>query len=252
MREIRIFSALPLSAQSGLTLGSGPSRHISQVLRMQPGQELVLFDGSGGEYSARIEHCGRNKVAVRVGEHKPDERESPLELHLLHGLCRSERMDSVVQKATELGVTTIRPILTARSVIKLNAARAEKKRLHWQNVAISACEQSGRNRIPEILAPLPFAAALKLDRGNGTAQTLAIMLDPSGTNSLGDHAGGNNAVGLWTGPEGGFTADEVSQAKQAGFKITQAGPRILRTETAPIVALSILQLLAGDLGVARN
>lgn len=243
MREVRIFSAAPLRPGETVELGAAPARHIGQVLRMRPGDELVVFDGRGGEYPAVIESCGRDRVQVVVGEHRPVERESPLQVSLWHGLCRGDRMDLVVQKAVELGVTRIRPVFTERGKVRLDARRGARKHAHWQGIAIAACEQSGRNRVPEILPPAPLAAALEDIRD----AVPGFVLDPGGNDAFATGLGNAQRVRLLSGPEGGFGAAELELAVRAGFRPVHLGPRVLRTETAPVVALSLLQGLAGDL-----
>ncbi|MEE4186545.1 MAG: 16S rRNA (uracil(1498)-N(3))-methyltransferase [Gammaproteobacteria bacterium] len=242
MRRIRIYSAEPLTAHAPAELGAGPARHVGQVLRMQPGQALTLFDGLGGEYQAEITHCTRDKLRVAVGEHTPRECESPLQVTLWHALCKATRMDSIVQKATELGVACIQPVHTERSQVKLNAARAQRKVRHWTDIAIGACEQSGRNRLPVIAAPAAFGALLPL----AARFDRALLLDPDGEEPMGAVKLGAGTALVLTGPEGGFSAAERAAAAAHGIASVSLGPRVLRTETAPVAALAILQALAGD------
>jgi 16S rRNA (uracil1498-N3)-methyltransferase len=247
MRQVRVFSQAPLRANVSVELDDGAARHVSQVLRMKAGQELVLFDGRGGEYPAVIESAARNRLTAVTGEHQPTERESPLRLTLWHGLCRGERMDTVIQKATELGAQSLVPIVTERSVVKLSSDRVEKKLRHWHSVVVSACEQCGRNRLPEISTPVDFANALADVR----SYDYALLLDPRGEESLASVLGDaseTSQVLICTGPEGGFSDAERQAAVAAGMRPVRVGRRVLRTETAPIVALSIAQLLAGDMG----
>lgn len=243
MREVRVYSEQPLSADSTLTLGSNAGRHVSQVLRMKAGQSLTLFDGTGGEYPATITTVARSAVEVETGARLAKDRESPLDITLWHGLCRAERMDTVVQKATELGVTRVQPVLTERSIIRLDDKRAAKKTLHWHNIAISACEQCGRNVLPEIAAPARFSDLL----ATVPQHERRILLHPTGARSLAETVGGAQSLLLCTGPEGGFSAAELAAAEAAGLTAATLGPRILRTETAPLAALGIIQALAGDL-----
>ncbi|NND53717.1 MAG: 16S rRNA (uracil(1498)-N(3))-methyltransferase [Gammaproteobacteria bacterium] len=245
MREVRVYSEQALSADTTLQLGRQASRHISQVLRMQPGQSLTLFDGSGSEYGATIAAISRSAVEVVTGAEQHADRESPLKITLWHGLCRAERMDTVVQKATELGVTTIQPVLNERSIIKLDEKRAAKKTMHWRNIAISACEQSGRNVVPEVCAPESFQRLLT----RMTPHDIAVLLHPSGSEQLTALVANRSpdSVLLCTGPEGGFSDAETAAAQEAGLTVTVLGPRVLRTETAPLAALSVIQALAGDL-----
>lgn len=244
MRSIRIFSAAPLTANSQAELGPGPARHVGQVLRMQSGQPLTLFDGRGGEYPAEILSCARDKLRVAVGAHVAHECESPLQLTLWHALCKATRMDSIVQKATELGAVCIQPVHTERSQIKLNAARAQRKVRHWTEIAIGACEQSGRNRVPVIADPVALPRLLP----RASHFDRAVMLAPGATNTLATVALAAGSAVVLTGPEGGFTAGERAAAAAHGITGVCLGPRVLRTETAPVAALAILQALAGDLG----
>ncbi len=247
MRQVRVFSQEPLGANVTVKLDEGAARHVSQVLRMKAGQELVLFDGRGGEYPAVIKSAARNRLTVTTGAHHAVERESMLHLTLWHGLCRGERMDTVMQKATELGVSALVPIVTERSVVKLSEDRAQKKLSHWHSVVVSACEQSGRNRLPELSAPVNFTDAL-LDVGS---HDYALLLDPESETSLAAvlrDASPLCRVLICTGPEGGFSETERQAATNAGMRAVGVGPRVLRTETAPVVALSMAQLLAGDMG----
>lgn len=249
MREVRVFCRTPLSGQSSVELPASAAHHIAQVLRMQAGQELTLFDGLGGEYPAVIDSATRNKLRVTTGEHRSIERESALHITLWHGLCRGERMDSVIQKATELGVRVIRPVITKRSTVKITANRVEKKLRHWRGVITSACEQSGRNQIPQIDAPLAFNDLL--DSTGSFDQ--ALLLHPGGGDSLVSRLSGLSErarILICTGPEGGFSEIELSAAAAAGMRRVHLGPRVLRTETAPLAALSIAQAIAGDLGAS--
>ncbi len=193
--------------------------------------------------------AGKSKIEVELGEPRPGRTESPLKLSIWHGLCRGARMDSVVQKATELGVSSIWPILTEHSVVRFDEAKAEKKRAHWQQVAISACEQSGRTRIPVIGPVQPLGQALRWFGSADNAAT-GIMCDPDAPAGLlhqAERMPHADSYVLLTGPEGGFSSAEKSAAEAAGFMLASLGPRILRTETAPVVALGILQSFAGDL-----
>jgi len=244
MREVRVYTEQQLTSGANIELSDGAARHISQVLRMKTGQSVVLFDGRGGEYPAEIVDIDRrSRIQLTLSAHNPVERESPLQITLWHGLCRAERMDTVVQKATELGVSAIQPMLTERSMIRLDEKRSAKKIRHWRQIAISACEQSGRNRVPEVMVPMRFNQLLRMP----IAADVAIVLHPSATRSLTDTATGCTRVLLCTGPEGGFSEAEIAAAEAAGMVSASFGPRVLRTETAPLAALSVLQALAGDL-----
>jgi len=245
MRSIRIYSLQTLAAETTAELTGTAARHVAQVLRMNSGDPLVLFDGSGAEFTGIIHAAAKDRVVVKLGKARSPARESALKISLWHGLCRSSRMDSVVQKATELGVTEIQPVLTEHGIVRLDSRRASKKTDHWRNVAISACEQSGRVLIPKINAPRPLNDLLP-GAANDGGHT-AIMCDPEGTSGISQCIKPGRAIILLTGPEGGFSPGEKAAAVAAGFALVSLGPRILRTETAPVAALSILQHLAGDL-----
>jgi 16S rRNA (uracil1498-N3)-methyltransferase len=202
----------------------------------------VLFDGSGHDFDGRIVELRRDEVTVQVAASRVIETESPLEITLLQGVCRGPRMDTVIQKATELGVARIRPVLTGRSVVRLDEERADRKQGHWQRVAVAAAEQSGRSRIPEVAEARPLEAALAALPTPGTR----LLLDPAG-DALRRAGLEAAAVTLLVGPEGGLAPDERSLAEGAGFRPVRLGPRILRTETAPLAALAVLQFLGGDL-----
>jgi 16S rRNA (uracil1498-N3)-methyltransferase len=248
MRSIRIYSPQMLTAASTAELTGTAARHIAQVLRMGTGDPLILFDGSGNEFPAIIETATKTRITVTLKEARTPVRESALKISLWHGLCRSSRMDSVVQKATELGVAEIQPVLTEHGVARLDAKRGMKKAEHWLNIAISACEQSGRVLIPAINTPRTLTDCLTEFQNNIDKPAVAIMCDPDGTAGVDQHLSpGQNTI-LLTGPEGGFSQNEKAAAVAAGFNLVSLGPRILRTETAPVTALSLIQHLAGDLG----
>ncbi len=246
MREVRIYSPVPLRDDSQVELDDNAARHILQVLRLQEGQPLTLFDGSGGEFPAVIAGTARKRVTVTTGKRRSVERESTLQITLWHGLCRGERMDNVLQKATELGVQIVQPLLSERSMVKLDAARSAKKLSHWQGVVASACEQCGRNRLPEVRAPATLDRLLPSVAG----YACAVLLDPRARQPLGialRELPATSRLILCCGPEGGFSAAEIAAAQAAGMQIAHMGQRILRTETAPLAALAIAQQLAGTL-----
>jgi len=242
MRLTRVYLDAPLEAGGRVALTGSAARHLTRVLRLRPGQALTLFNGGGGEYAATIEAVHGEKVAVAVGEAQAIERESPLSLTLAQGVSRGERMDLVVQKATELGASSIVPLLTERSVVRLSAPQAARKLEHWCAIAVSACEQSGRNRLPKVLPPLPLADFLR-QGGSGSR----LLLSPTGSIRIQDVPTPVSSVTVLIGPEGGLTDAEQSAALAAGFTGVRLGPRILRTETAAIAALTVLQREFGDL-----
>lgn len=251
MRLPRIFVEGPLVAAQQMELPAAASQHLLAVLRLRVGAPLVVFDGRGGEHPASLVAAGRGSARIEVGEHRAVERESPLAVTLLQGLARGERMDVVVQKATELGVTRIIPVAAARSVVQLAEARAGKRVAHWQAVAVSACEQCGRNRVPEITAPLPLVEACRLaaaDAADASATRLWALDAEDGTPLAAAPPPRGGRVALLVGPEGGLAEEELEVAALTGFSRVRLGPRVLRTETAGPAALAALQALAGDFG----
>jgi 16S rRNA (uracil1498-N3)-methyltransferase len=247
MRLTRVHVAAPLTSGTRITLEGNAASHITRVLRLRVGAALVLFDGSGGEYEASIDKAHGGAVTVAIGEHRAIERESPLALKLAQGVSRGERMDLVVQKATELGVTHLVPVLTERSVVRLTAQQSDRKVNHWRAIAIAACEQCGRNRLPSVAAPVALATFLRGEESAGAAGHTRLLLSPEGTATLKDlRRPGSNALTVLIGPEGGLTDEEEQAAVAAGFSAVRLGPRVLRTETAAIAALALLQREAGD------
>lgn len=240
----RIFSDSTLVTGRTVTLTGSAATHIGKVLRLRAGDSIVLFDGSGREYVARIESVRRQAVSVVVGTATDPGTEPNLVIQLLQGICRGQRMDMLIQKSTELGVAAIHTMSCERSVVRLDASRADRKTEHWRQVAISACEQSGRLMIPPISGPATLADTLEALAADPGAR---LLLDPRADRNLGDALGDARAVLLLVGPEGGLTDGERNAARAAGFESVRMGPRILRTETAPLAAISILQYLAGDL-----
>ena len=238
----RIFCPPPLAAGARIVLPQGAAHHVLRVLRLQPGQALTLFDGEGGEYGAAIAHLGPRAVTVDVVEHRDIERESPLTVTLVQGLAAADRMDYVVQKAAELGVAAIAPVTAARSVPRLEGPRATRRVEHWRQVAIAACEQSGRNRLPKVHAACAISAWLQA----ASPARLRLLLAPDATVSLAELPRPEGAVELLVGPEGGFTTEEAAAACAAGFRAVRLGPRTLRTETAGPAALAAMQALWGD------
>jgi 16S rRNA (uracil1498-N3)-methyltransferase len=233
-----------LRSGAGVELDEATAHHVARVLRMQVGDDLVLFDGSGGEYAANIASIGKRSVRVLIGDHRAIEREAAVAVSVVQGISAADRMDYTVQKAVELGVARIEPVTTARGVVRLDAERARQRTDHWQAVAIGACEQCGRNRVP------PVASVLRLQDWLGRYRTgpseLGMMLDPESGGRLADLRRPSGGVTLLAGPEGGLTADERQDALRAGFVPVRLGPRVLRTETAALAALAAMQVLWGD------
>lgn len=243
MRIPRIYTSQPLNPGQTISLEGSAANHVARVLRLKPGAVLTLFNGQGGEYPATLSETGKRSIEVRVQAHEARETESPLEITLAQGISRGERMDYAIQKAVELGVSHIVPVITERTQVTLKGERLEKKLGHWQGIAISACEQCGRNRVPEVASPVTLANWLP-SRVNG----LSLVLDPLAVQGLPGLDRPDVPVNLLIGPEGGLTDAEIAQAGAAGFTGVRLGPRILRTETAAMATLSAIQLLWGDLG----
>ena len=240
----RFFVPQTLAADQILSLPANAARHV-QVLRLQPGQEIILFNGSGGQWLAQITAMGRSDVQVRMLRWQASEREPVRRVHMGLGMPANERMDWLVEKATELGVTSLWPLQTAHSVLRLSGERAEKKRLHWQAVATAACEQCGGNRLPEIgaigdLGPwlasgpqAPLRCLLSLDAQATPLQRVLAQAEPAAD------------VLFLSGPEGGLSTGEEAQARAAGFVPVSLGARVLRAETAALAALSVAILGQG-------
>lgn len=243
MRTIRLLVADLPAAGGRYSLPPGPAAHAARVLRVTVGDPLMLFDGAGGEAEARVAAVRGSSVEVELAPRVAVDRESPLALTLVQGISRGERMDLVVQKATELGVCRIVPVLTERSVVKLDGAQAAKRLLHWQGIAAAACEQSGRTRLPAIDPVSTLSACLGRP---GVAGERRFLLHPGSGARLRDFPSLTSAT-LLIGPEGGLSPVERDNALSAGFIGLSLGPRILRTETAALAALAALQALDGDL-----
>lgn len=245
MRLNRVHVPGPLQAGARQVISGSAAGHVARVLRLSVGDPLTLFDGSGGEHEAQIESLGKDTVTVSVGERTEPVRESPLALTLAQGISRGERMDWVIQKATELGVSRIVPLLTHRSVVRLDARQAQKKQEHWKAVSVAACEQCGRNCLPELAEPLELGTFLAQ---GAQADTLRLLLSPAGEARVQDVAVSRpRAVTVLIGPEGGLAPQEQQAALDAGFVGVRLGPRVLRTETAALAALAVIQCELGDL-----
>ena len=234
----RFYCPLPLAAGAQVTLPPQAARHV-QVLRLQPGGVITLFNGEGGEWTASVTRMGRSDVDVEIGTHTAVEREAARAVHLVVGMPANERMDWLVEKATELGAASIQPVTTARSVVKLAGERAAKRQAHWQAIAVAACEQCGRNRVPPVHAPLALADWLR--RAPAAGQRLLLSLR-DGSQPLRQAAGGASTIWVLHGPECGLTAQEEDAAIAAGFAPASLGARVLRAETASVAALAMLGL----------
>ena len=244
MRVTRCHVDLPLRPGGELALPERAANHLARVLRLREGDACVLFNGDGHDYAARLLSASKREVRVEVLSASKVENESPLRIVLLQGIARGEKMDLVLQKATELGVDAIVPVSGERTEVRLDAERAQKRLAHWCSVVESACEQSGRARVPVVAAPAALEAAARALHGDG----LRLVLDPQGEQRLQDlalTAGGS--VWLAIGPEGGWSSRDRGILHAAGFDGLRLGPRVLRTETAGLAAIAALQSRFGDL-----
>jgi 16S rRNA (uracil1498-N3)-methyltransferase len=233
----RLHVDLPLAAAEDVELPPSAARHV-QVLRLQPGDALMLFDGRGGEWSAQVRRMGRRDVRVDVIAHDPVERELPLAVTLAFGMPANERMDALVEKAAELGAAAIQPLVTERSVLRLAGERAERRRAHWQAVAAAAAEQSGRTRVPAVGAVRELASWLA-ERPPAATRWL---LSPGEAPSIAALSPAAGSLAVLSGPEGGLSTSEARRACDAGFLPASLGPRTLRADTAPLAALAFVAL----------
>jgi 16S rRNA (uracil1498-N3)-methyltransferase len=242
MSAPRFFCDAKLGPGAQLELPDNAAHHAQRVLRLKAGDMVRLFNGDGHDYDGKLLRVAREGVTARITGQHPVERESPLDVTLAQCISSGDRMDFTLQKSVELGIARIQPLAAERSVVKLSGDRAEKRVQHWQNVVISACEQSGRAFVPQVLPPLPFAHWLS--RPHDFA--LRLMLDPYSEQRLHDLKKPDGPICLLIGCEGGFAPGEITAAVNAGFTGVRLGPRILRTETAGLAALTALQTLWGD------
>ena len=256
----RFYTPQPLSIDAEVALDAGAARHV-QVLRMQPGGALTLFNGQGGEYTAQVTHMGRSEVRVTVLAHDAIEREAGRAVHIAIGMPANERMEWLVEKATELGVASIQPLMTERTVLRLSGERAEKKQTHWQAIAVAACEQSGRNRVPVVHPVLSWAAwlastgqraeqhalrcVLSVHSASVSARAFASRCPTLAPSSAPvSSAATRLAIECLGGPEGGLSPSEEAAAIASGYAPVGLGARVLRSETAPLAALSLWALTA--------
>ena len=244
MALTRLFITAELRSGKEIRLDAEQSRYLGRVLRLRAGDHLTVFNGNNGEFAASVSSIGRSSGSLLVEAHIETATESPLRVHLVQGISRGERMDYVVQKATELGVKRITPVLCNYGVVRLDAKRAAKRRDHWQMVAESACEQSGRIRPPLIDEPLPLNSWFGEKTGDAD---IDLILQPRAASALTSITAPQTKVCMLIGPEGGFSSSECDDAAAVGFKAVSLGPRILRTETAAAAALAVAQSLWGDL-----
>jgi len=253
MTDPRFFcppAQIALGADLSLELPEGPGRHAARVLRLEAGDGLVLFDGQGGEYPACIERVNKDRVQVRLGAHRAVERESTLDLTLIQALQGGDKMDFTLQKAVELGVRRFQPVASRRSVVRLDGERAAKRLDHWQGVAVAACEQCGRNRIPQVLPVQSLEQSLAREAAQdavaGSPRPLRLVLLPEAAQALTALPPPAGPVVFLVGAEGGLAPEESAAALAAGFTPVRLGPRVLRTETAGLAAVAAMQALWGD------
>ncbi len=243
MSNTRFYSADKLAIGATVSLSDGAAAHATRALRLNIGDELKLFNGDGHDYTCELVSVKKNEVLAKVLSSQAVSNESPLNITLLQGISSGDRMDYTIQKAVELGVNCIQPISTERSVVKLSQERAQKRLEHWQNIVHSACEQSGRACVPEVLAPLNLSQWLA---GNPANHDTRILLNPVGAVKLANLAKPNGKITLLIGAEGGLSQHEIDAATSQGFQSIILGPRILRTETAALTAIASMQTLWGD------
>jgi 16S rRNA (uracil1498-N3)-methyltransferase len=243
MRLTRVYCDLPLAAGIEVALPETAAYHAVRVLRLRPGDALVVFDGRGADFRAEIASVAGGELRVKLLERLAALSESPLRITLVQAISRGERMDWTLQKATELGVHTIVPVLSARSVVRLDERQAESKLRHWRGIVIASCEQCGRSIVPELHPPQELRARIAGDARVGQR----LVLSPNGPTALAGLTSVSSRVELLIGPEGGFDDAELDAAERVGYTPVRLGPRVLRTETAGIVALTVLQTLWGDL-----
>lgn len=243
MAEPRIHLDLTLAEGAEIVLPEDAARHLVQVLRMQAGETFVAFNGQGGEYEAALSIVAKREVRAHIGAFRKVSRESPLRVVLAQCVSKGDRMDYTLQKAVELGVSEIVPLTSSRSVVRMDAERWQKKMEHWHGVIVSACEQSGRTRLPQLYPVAELADWLP----RADPDALRLTLAPESPYSLREMKNGGRGIVLLVGPEGGLSAEEITLAERSGFQTVKLGPRVLRTETAGVVCLANIQSLWGDL-----
>jgi 16S rRNA (uracil1498-N3)-methyltransferase len=241
MRKIRIFQNHDLSPDEVIQLDEGASRHLAQVLRLATGDEVILFNGDGGDYLARIEAIDKKKTTVSIQNKFENTTESRLDVHLFQGISKGDRMDTAIQKSVELGIKSFTPMVCERTVVRTSKERNDKKLQHWENIIINACEQSGRAFIPDLSPVMNYEDALHC-----LTPVQSILLHPDQEQSISQIELDNQRINILIGPEGGFSDREFELANKHGFKLVSMGKRILRTETAPIAAIAVLQSRFGD------
>ncbi|AVP97045.1 16S rRNA (uracil(1498)-N(3))-methyltransferase [Ahniella affigens] len=248
MRKIRVYVDAPMQIGRQVSLPEFAAHHAVRVLRLREGDPLTLFNGDGQDYHGVLSHTRKDLVTVTLGSAEPVSRESPLKITLIQAMARGEKMDLILQKAAELGVTNVLPVVTERTEVKLEEDRLDKRMMHWKYVLASACEQCGRAEVPSVAAPVVLHELPQLLGAKADGELrLALHPEPAGSPDLPAQV---TSVCLLIGPEGGLTARDLAQVKQAGFQTFGMGPRILRTETAGLAAITLMQARYGDFAVA--
>lgn len=242
MRQSRVYTPHRLSSSGTVELDGPVSHYLSRVLRLSAGDHISLFNGDGTNYLGEISEIRRQSVLIRLSGSERADNESPLKITLVQALSRGERMDYSLQKATELGVFRIQPVISSRVEVRLDEKRAAKRLAHWRGVVVSACEQSGRATVPVVNAPVVLDDWIAADD-----ETPKLLLDPLSATRMSSFSIPGNVVSLLVGPEGGFTGEEMDKLKSAGAAPVSIGPRVLRTETAGPAAIAVLQSIAGDI-----
>lgn len=243
MANLRFYTNNPLALGASIQLSDSAAAHATKALRLNVGDSAIVFNGDGFDYDCELTSIKKNAVLAKITSAQQVSNESPLRITLLQAISSGDRMDYTIQKAVELGVTSIQPITSQRSVVKLSAERAEKRTEHWQNVAVSACEQSGRAFVPHVLSPISLQSWLA---ANLPANVTRILLNPVGALRLAELPKPKDEIQLLIGAEGGLAQFEIDLASSHGFKSIVLGPRILRTETAALATLAAMQTIWGD------
>lgn len=246
MANFRFYTNTPLNIGDTIQVSASAAAHATRALRLNLDDEVIIFNGDGHDYGCTISSIEKNTVFVRVNQSQQLDNESPLKITLIQAISSGDRMDFTIQKAVELGVTLIQPITSQRSVVKLSTERAEKRTQHWQNIAISACEQSGRAVVPNVLAPLSFSQYFAKNTKKEDESILKITLAPTATKDLKSLPQTSYHIQLLIGAEGGLSDDEILLSQRNGFEAITLGKRILRTETAGLAAIASMQTLWGD------
>ena len=237
----RIYQSCSLLPGEQTVLGTDATHHLLNVLRVKPGESIAVFNGTGGYYDAAIVEIGKHRIVVEIREFHPDDFESTLHLTLAQGISRGQKMDMTLQKSVELGVDTIIPVQSQYCSTRLKGEQLKKRMAHWQKILIAACEQCGRNRLPALQEPVDFSEYVSARQDH-----LKIILNPYSSAGLTGLMMDSDRVIVMTGPEGGFSQEEISLSEQFGYHGVSLGPRILRTETAAIAAITTCQVLWGD------